>query len=120
VRDPLGRPLRTEERIYRMEEHSYPSACEDDGWADAEDPTFLRLNATADQADLLGIPPGEPFLTRAAIQQSNGVHRMSPLYLPFSVAEHTPWAENPHLPTPRKLFDHFLANDLVRDRRSRA
>ena len=106
VRDPLGRPPRTEE-------HTYASACEDDGWTDAEDAAFLRVNATADQAGLLGIPPGEPLLTRTAIQQSNGLRRMSRLYLPFSVAEHTPWADNPHLPTPRGLYDHFLAQHRV-------
>ena len=60
VRDPFDRPARTEL-------HNSSSVREDGGWTDAEEPTFYRANATADQAELLGIPAGEPLLVRAAI-----------------------------------------------------
>ena len=100
VRDPLGRPARTEE-------HTAASIHEGDLWTDAGEPTFYRVNASADQADLLGIPAGEPLLVRAAIQQSNGLRRASRLFLPFSVAENTPWADKPRLPPARQLYDYF-------------
>jgi GntR family transcriptional regulator len=64
-------------------------------------------DATADQADLLGIPTGEPLLTRCVPQQSAGIRRFSLVYLPFSVAERTPWADNPRLPSPAQLYNHF-------------
>jgi hypothetical protein len=59
------------------------------------------------RAELLGIPVGEPLLARAALQQSNGIRRASRFYRPFSVAEHTPWADNPHLLPAPKLYDYF-------------
>ncbi len=102
VRDPFGRPARTER-------HTSSSAREGDGWADAGEPSFFRANATADQAELLGIPPGEPLLARAAIQQSGSLRRASRLYVPFSVAAGTPWADNPHLPAARDLCQYFQA-----------
>jgi GntR family transcriptional regulator len=100
VRDPYGRPTRTES-------HTSASIREDDGWHEVGRPTFYRADATADQADLLGIPVGEPLLVRAATQESDGLRRLSRLYVPFSVAEHTPWADNPHLPRAHELYDHF-------------
>jgi GntR family transcriptional regulator len=100
VRDPFGRPARTEH-------HTSASARDDTTWADLESPQFYRVNATADQADLLGIPTGEPLLARAVTQQSAGIQRASLLYLPFSVAEQTPWADNPRLPPPGRLYRHF-------------
>jgi DNA-binding transcriptional regulator YhcF (GntR family) len=84
VRDPYAAPTRTE--------HATTGAGD---WTDAEDPTFYRTNATADQAELLAIPPGEPLLTREAIQQAAGIRRYHRLHMPFSVAEHTPWADDP-------------------------
>jgi GntR family transcriptional regulator len=100
VRDPYARPSHTE----------CPAADASD-WADAEDPTFYRVNATADHAELLAIPPGEPLLTREAIQQSAaGIRRHHRLYMPFSIAEHTPWADNPHLPPASEVYDHFTAH----------
>jgi GntR family transcriptional regulator len=106
VRDPFGRPPRTEL-------HNGSSIREDGGWTDAEEPTFYRANATADQADLLGIPSGEPLLVRAVIEQSDGIRRASRLYLPFSFAEHTPWADNPHLPPASQLYDHFAREGMT-------
>ncbi len=100
VRDPFGRPQ-------RAEQHTGSSARRDEGWADVGEPAFYRENATADQAELLGIPVGEPLLVRAVIQQSNGLRRASRLYLPFSVAESTPWADDPHLPAARRVYGHF-------------
>src|SRR6266566_7551193 len=55
VRDPFSRPARTEH-------HTAASVREEDGWTDVGKPTFYRANAIADQADLLGIPAGEPLL----------------------------------------------------------
>lgn len=104
VRDPFGRPTRTE--------HHTSSTPRDDGWADVGEPEHYRVNATADQADLLGIPDGEPLLTRTVTQESAGLRRRACLFLPFSVAENTPWADNPHLPPPDQLYDHFQATGL--------
>jgi len=104
VRDPLGRPPRTEQ-------HTTASIGDQDDWADLGEPAFYRANATADQADLLAVPAGEPLLVRAVIQQSGGLRRASRLYLPFSVAEHTPWADNPRLPPAGQLYDHFRVAD---------
>jgi GntR family transcriptional regulator len=98
VRDPYAAPTRTE--------HATTGAGD---WTDVEDPTFYRANATADQAELLAIPPGEPLLTREAIQQAAGIHRYHRLHMPFSIAEHTPWADDPHLPPAPKVCEHFTA-----------
>jgi GntR family transcriptional regulator len=72
--------------------------------------SFYRANATADQAELLAIPPGEPLLTREAIQQADGIRRYHRLHTPFSIAEHTPWADDPHLPPAPKVYEHFTAD----------
>jgi GntR family transcriptional regulator len=101
VRDPFGRPARTEQ-------HTSAIARDDAGWAAASEPDHYRVNATADQASLLGVPAGEPLLTRAVTQDSAGLRRRALLYLPFSVAAHTPWADNPRLPAPGQLYDHFI------------
>jgi GntR family transcriptional regulator len=100
VRDPFGRPTRTEK-------HTSATARDDAGWTDASEPDYYGVNATVDQADLLGISPGEPLLTRAVTQDSGGIRRRALLYVPFSVAEHTPWADNPRVPSPCQLYDHF-------------
>jgi GntR family transcriptional regulator len=103
VLDPFGRPTRTE--------HQTAASIRDgDGWTDLGEPTFYRVNATADQADLLAIPAGEPLLVRAATQDSAGIRRLSRLYLPFSVAEHTPWADDPRLPPARQLYERLQAD----------
>src|SRR5216683_294051 len=100
VRDPFSRPARTEH-------HTSSSIRDEANWVDADEPTYYRANATADQADLLAVPAGEPLLVRAVTQQSDGLRRASRLYLPFSVAEHTPWADDPRLPPPSQLYEHL-------------
>ena len=98
VRDPFGRPARTEKR-------TAPSAREHDDWTDAGEPAFYRANATVDQADLLGISPGEPLLVRATTQESSGQRRLARVLMPFSVAAHTLWADDPHLPAVSRLYE---------------
>jgi GntR family transcriptional regulator len=100
VRDPFGRPTRTER-------HTSASVREGDGWTDVGEPSFYRVNATADQADLLGIPAGEPLLVRAALQESSGMRRLSRLYLAFSVAAGTQYADDPHLPPAPQLYERL-------------
>lgn len=102
VRDPYGRPTRTER-------HIGASVRVDDRWKDARSPSFYRADATADQAELLGIPAGEPLLVRAATQELEGLRRLHRLYVPFSIAEHAPWADDPHLPRSSELYEHFGA-----------
>ncbi|HUY48104.1 MAG TPA: GntR family transcriptional regulator [Streptosporangiaceae bacterium] len=102
VRDPYGRPTRTER-------HTGSTIRDDGGWADAGPPNIYRANATVDQAEMLGIPAGEPLLVRAVIQESGGLRRLNRLYVPFSIAEQTPWADDPHLPRPREFYEHFDA-----------
>jgi membrane protein implicated in regulation of membrane protease activity len=99
VRDPYSAPTHTEHATTRAGD-----------WTDVEDPTYYRTNATADQAELLTIPPGEPLLTREALQQSTGIRRYHRLHMPFSIAEHTPWADDPHLPPAPKVYEHFTAH----------
>lgn len=106
LRDPFGRPARTEAR-------TASSARDDAAWADAGEPAFYRINATLDQAGLLGIPAGEPLLVRAVTQQSGGLRRASHLYMPFSVVAGTPWADNPHLPPARQLHEHLAGTGLT-------
>ena len=106
VRDPFGRPARTER-------HTGSAMGEDDGWTDTGEPTFVRLNATTDQADLLAIPAGEPLLVRQATQQSQGLRRLSSLHVPFSVARGTPWADDPRLPRSKKLYEYFRSKYTI-------
>ena len=106
VLDPYGRPTRTETR-------TSTSIREDDGWRDTGAPVYYRTDATADQADLLDIPVGEPLLVRAVTQESDGLRRLNRLYVPFSIAEHTPWADNPHLPLPGEFYNHFAADHAL-------
>jgi len=82
-----------------------PSAREHDDWTDAGEPAFYRANATVDQADLLGIFPGEPLLVRATTQESSGQRRLARVLMPFSVAAHTLWADDPHLPAVSRLYE---------------
>ncbi len=106
VRDPFGRPTHTMR-------HTSSAMFEDDGWTDTGETTFLRLNATADQAELLGIPTGEPLLVRQATQQSDGTRRLSRLFVPFSIAAQTPWADDPCLPNSTKLYDYFRTKHVI-------
>jgi GntR family transcriptional regulator len=106
VRDPYGRPTRTER-------HAGSSMRDDDGWADVGSPNFYRANASADQAEMLGIPAGEPLLVRAVIEESDGLRRLSRLCVPFSVAEHTEWADDPRLPRPSEFYRHFDADHAL-------
>lgn len=110
VRDPYAAPTRTE--------HAATAG----HWTDTEEPTHYRTNATADQAELLAIPTGEPLLTREAIQQSDGIRRYHRLYMPFTIAENTPWADDPHLPPAPQVYDHFTreGHTLTRTERVRA
>jgi GntR family transcriptional regulator len=100
VRDPFGRPARTEH-------HTAASIRDGEDWADVTEPTFYRINATADQADLLGITPGEPVLVRATTQESHGIRRLSRIYLPFAVAASTIYADDPQLPPAAKLHQRL-------------
>lgn len=100
VRDPFGRPARTEQ-------HTSASAREEDGWTDVGEPSFYRLNATADQADLLGITAGEPLLVRATTQESGGLRRLGRIYLPFSIAARTIYADDPRLPPAPHLYERL-------------
>jgi GntR family transcriptional regulator len=99
VRDPYAAPTRTER----------PDTSAGD-WTDTEEPTYYRTNATTDQAELLAIPPGEPLLTRETIQQAAGIRRYPRLHMPFSIAEHTPWADDPHLPAAPQIYEHFTTH----------
>lgn len=106
VRDPFGRPTRTEF-------HARTWIDDGDDWGDLDDPTFVRLDATSDQADLLDVPAGEPLLVRQATQRSDGMRRLSRVLVPFSVAATTPWADDSHLPNSKKLYDYFHTEHIV-------
>jgi GntR family transcriptional regulator len=114
VRDPYARPARTQ--------HPDTDTAAGSPWRDAEEPTYYRANATVDQAELLSIPPGEPLLIREVLQEANGIRRCHRLYMPFSVAEHTPWADDPHLPSAPDVHAHYAqrGHTLTRTERVRA
>lgn len=48
-------------------------------------------------------------LARAVTQQSGAARRVNRLHLPFSIAEGTPWADDPHLPPPGKLYQYLAS-----------
>jgi GntR family transcriptional regulator len=100
VLDPFGRPARTDQ-------HTAASARDGDGWTDVGEPTFYRVNASADQADLLRISAGEPLLARGATQESGGLRRLSCVYLPFSIAADTSYADDPQLPPVPQLYERL-------------
>jgi GntR family transcriptional regulator len=103
VRDPHAAPARTEHR-------TLDPACpgSDQDWADTGQPAFYRADATADLAGLLAIPPGEPLLVRQTLQAAaDGLRRLARLCMPFSVAAHTPWADDPHLLAAADVYRHF-------------
>jgi GntR family transcriptional regulator len=83
-------------------------------WSPGEDPVFVRTDATAAQAELLGIPPGEPMLTRRTVQTAadGGIRRVVRLYMPFSVAADydSPWLDDPHLPPTPEVYAWFTSS----------
>lgn len=109
VRNPFARPGRTEHHTL-TEQADARRPADAGNWTDAEEPTFYRLDATADQADLLAIPPGQPLIVREVIQHADGIRRTHRLCMPFTVAEDTPWADDPHLPPADQLYAHFTRN----------
>lgn len=104
VRDPCARPTRTQ----HPDTDDSPAGPHG---ATSKNPPTTAPNATADQAELLAIPPGEPLLTRETLQDSHGIRRYHRLYMPFSVAEHTPWADDPHLPSAPTVHAHFTEQE---------
>jgi GntR family transcriptional regulator len=110
VKSPTARPARAEQRsLIRTPEGSFEDA-DGAGWQDVEPPSHVRVNAMQGQAELLGIPPGEPMLVRLAVQNAEGVMRTHRLIVPFSVAQDTPWADDPSLPSPSEMYAHFDAH----------
>lgn len=106
VHDPHARPAHTEHRALRVTNGAYrqPDA---PVWVDTSEPAFVRTDATVAHADLLGIAPGEPMLTRDALQHTeDGQRRFHRLFLPFSVAAQlaTPWVDDPQLPAPEVVY----------------
>jgi GntR family transcriptional regulator len=109
VHDPHARPAHTEHRTLTRTGGTYR---EPDGpeWTDATEPVFVRVDATAAQADLLSIAPGQPMLTREVLQHTgDGRRRFTRLFVPFTVAAElaTPWADNPHLPPAAEVYGWF-------------
>jgi GntR family transcriptional regulator len=78
------------------------------GWANEGQPSFVRVDATADLAGLLDIPVGEPMLVRQTLQHNDHLRRLTRLCMPFSVAAGTPWTDDPHLPAASEVYDHFV------------
>jgi GntR family transcriptional regulator len=106
VHDPHARPARTDRRELTRTSTGYrePDA---PAWTDAGEPVFVRVDATAAHADLLAIPAGQPMLTREVAQRTDdGQHRLTRLFVPFSVAAEldTPWADDPRLPPPVEVY----------------
>jgi len=110
VRDPHARPP-TEHRGLSLDQGRYGDG--GDQWADTGTPMFVRTDAAVWHAELFGIPPGQPMLTREVLQQDQGGHRRTVrLLMPFSVAADldTPWLDDPHLPAPTDLYTWLHAN----------
>jgi GntR family transcriptional regulator len=110
VRDPYARPAHTARRDLTTPAGDTDPA----GWVDVTEPAYLRIDASAAQAPLLGIPPGQPMLTRQVLQESaGGVRRSVRLLVPFSVAAqlHTPWRTRPRLPDPPEFYTWMTEHD---------
>ncbi|GAA4696349.1 GntR family transcriptional regulator [Phytohabitans rumicis] len=108
VRDPHARPAHLDHRGLTLAD-GHHTETEPVTWQDIDPPAFVRADATAAQADLFNIPPGQPMLTRDVLQQANGLRRSVRLHMPFSVAADldTPWLDDPHLPEPVQVYDWF-------------
>lgn len=105
VRDPHARPP-VEHRGLSVVDGEYVEAG-DRTWVDMGTPTYTRTDATVWHAELFGIPPGQPMLTRDVLQQDQAGHRRTVrLLMPFSVAADldTPWQDDPHLPAPADVY----------------
>jgi GntR family transcriptional regulator len=86
-------------------------------WREIGRPAYVRQDATAFHADLFGIPPGEPMLTRDTLQETTSddvintglVRRSVRLHMPFSVAAdlETPWLDDAHLWAPSDVYGWF-------------
>ena len=112
VRDPYARPP-TERRGLFLDQGRRYGEAGDRGWADLGAPMFVRTDATVWHAEVFGIPPGQPMLTREVLQQDQaGRRRTVRLLMPFSVAADldTPWLDDPHLPAPVDVYTWLHAN----------
>lgn len=111
VRDPHARPP-IEPRALSIVDGQYVEA-DDRQWTDVGTPSFVRVDASAWHADLFGIGPGEPMLTRDTLQHDQAGRRRSVrLHMPFRVAADldTPWLDDPHLPAPVEVYAWLHTN----------
>jgi GntR family transcriptional regulator len=106
VRSPQARPAISEQRAMSLSPQGYAQA-NALAWENVDDPTYVRIDATAAHADLLNVTPGEPMLVRTVLQACGNVRRAHRLYMPFSVAADTPWADDPALPEAHELYGYF-------------
>ncbi|WP_246510589.1 GntR family transcriptional regulator [Nonomuraea endophytica] len=107
VRSPSARPARADHRgLTRTATGGYVDS-DQESWREVDSPSHLRINSALPQAELLAIPPGEPMLVRMALERADGVARMRRLSVPFSVAQDTPWADDPALPAPSEVYGYF-------------
>ncbi|WP_214110787.1 GntR family transcriptional regulator [Acrocarpospora catenulata] len=110
VRSPSARPSRRERHgVTRGADGRYTDR-QSFQWRDVGKPTFFRLNASVDQAEMLGIPAGEPMLVRSVVQVAEESRRIHKTMIAFSVAQHTPWADDARLPEPETVYSHFEQN----------
>jgi GntR family transcriptional regulator len=112
VRDPQAPPADTWRRGLTLTGTSYidPS---DDGWADLDQPVYVRLDATVGYAALLDVPPGTPMAVREVLQHtSDGRRRAARLLVPFPVLAElaSPWSVDGRLPTPVELYGWLAAH----------
>jgi GntR family transcriptional regulator len=115
VRDPHARPATALRQELTLTDGQWHESGPE--WRDLPEPTYIRQDATAFHAELFGIPPGEPMLTRDTLQattpdgptDTGEVRRSVRLHMPFSVAAdyETPWLDDAHLWTPSDVYGWF-------------
>ncbi|MFI6540850.1 GntR family transcriptional regulator [Nonomuraea sp. NPDC050547] len=107
VRSLSARPARVDHRgLTRTASGAYEDS-DQAAWQEVDSPSHLRINAALPQTELLAIPPGEPMLVRLTLERAEGTSRMRRLSMPFSVAQDTPWTDDPALPAPSEVYGYF-------------
>jgi len=81
-------------------------------WTDIGTASFTRMDADVWHAEVFGVEPGEPMLTRDTLHHSDAGRRSVRLLMPFRVAADlaTPWMDDPQLPAPVDVYTWLHGN----------
>jgi len=104
VRDPHARPPAEPRGLSIVDGRFMDDDPRD--WTEVGAASFTRTDADVWHAEVFGIRPGEPMLTRETLHQTDTGRRSVRLLMPFRVAADlsTPWQDDPHLPAALDLY----------------